>query len=42
MVGRLGDELLAVAIRPGATVVQHHGVLTHWTEEKELVYQLGK
>jgi hypothetical protein len=42
MVGRLGDELVAVAIRPGAMAVQHHGVLTHWTEEQELVCQLGK
>jgi hypothetical protein len=42
MVGRLGDGLLAVAVRPGATAVLHHGVLAHWTEEQELVCQLGK
>ena len=44
MVGRLGDELLvlAVAIRPGATIVRRHDVLAHWTKEQELVCQLGK
>jgi hypothetical protein len=42
MVGRLGDGLLAVAVRLGATAVLHHHVLAHWMEEQELVCQLGK